>query len=450
MSELILPEGWVEAPLGDYLYLKNGYAFKSTLYVERKDDTVPVIRISDIDGKVASDETAIHVKKENSAYGFEVKNGDLLIAMSGATTGKVGIYKGSEPAYQNQRVGNLKFHSEKNGSTKYKNHLIASLTPEILKIAYGGAQPNISGKAIEELLVALPPLAEQKEIARKLDELLAQVDNIKTRLDAIPNILKRFRQSVLAAAVSGKLTEGAVNLRFVGDVCEKAFDGPFGSKLKTSDYTDSGVRVSRLENIGYLYFDNEKQTFISVEKAAELENNRLRYGDVLFSSFVDEEVRVCVFKQKEAFINKADCFCLRPDIKKVSSEFLAYTLSSVTSYSQIKEQVQGVTRPRINLKILKSLSFNFPSVEDQVEIVRRIEQLFTYADQIEQRVKDAQARVNHLTQSILAKAFRGELTAEWRAQNPELISGENSAAALLGRIKVERESAVKPKRKVKA
>jgi len=91
-----------------------------------------------------------------------------------------------------------------------------------------------------------------------------------------------------------------------------------------------------------------------------------------------------------------------------------------------------------------------PIIEKPAEIVRRVEQLSAYTDQIEQRVKDAQARVNHLTQSILAKAFRGELTAEWRAQNPELISGENSAAALLERIRVERETTLKPKRKAKA
>ena len=63
---------------------------------------------------------------------------------------------------------------------------------------------------------------------------------------------------------------------------------------------------------------------------------------------------------------------------------------------------------------------------------------FTYADQIEKRVKDAQSRVNNLTLSILAKAFRGELTADWREQNPDLISGENSAEALLERIKADK------------
>ncbi|BBG60238.1 restriction endonuclease subunit S [Providencia rustigianii] len=79
-----------------------------------------------------------------------------------------------------------------------------------------------------------------------------------------------------------------------------------------------------------------------------------------------------------------------------------------------------------------------PSLSEQYEIVRRVEQLFAYADTIEKQVNNALVRVNNLTQSILAKAFRGELTAQWRAENPDLISGENSAAALLEKIKAER------------
>jgi type I restriction enzyme S subunit len=102
----------------------------------------------------------------------------------------------------------------------------------------------------------------------------------------------------------------------------------------------------------------------------------------------------------------------------------------------------------INQKSINSLPIMLPSIEEQAEIVSRAEQLFAYAGQIEQRVKDAQARVSHLTQAILAKAFRGELTADWRAQNPELISGENSAEALLAKIKAERE-ADNPQKKTK-
>lgn len=92
----------------------------------------------------------------------------------------------------------------------------------------------------------------------------------------------------------------------------------------------------------------------------------------------------------------------------------------------------------LNLGILKELPIPLPSLEEQHEIVHHVEQLFAYADTIEKQVNNALARVNNLTQSLLAKAFRGELTAQWRAENPDLISGENSAAALLEKIKAER------------
>ncbi|WLD58521.1 hypothetical protein NFC81_01690 [Salinispirillum sp. LH 10-3-1] len=85
-------------------------------------------------------------------------------------------------------------------------------------------------------------------------------------------------------------------------------------------------------------------------------------------------------------------------------------------------------------------------------VVRRVDQLFAHADRIEQQVNNALARVNNLTQSILAKAFRGELTEEWRKENPELISGEHSAEALLERVKAERAAMTSTKlsRKSKA
>ena len=79
-------------------------------------------------------------------------------------------------------------------------------------------------------------------------------------------------------------------------------------------------------------------------------------------------------------------------------------------------------------------------------IVHQVDQLFAHANRIEQQVNNALARVNNLTQSLLAKAFRGELTEQWRKDNPNLISGENSASALLEKIKAERAAAKPVKR----
>ena len=88
-------------------------------------------------------------------------------------------------------------------------------------------------------------------------------------------------------------------------------------------------------------------------------------------------------------------------------------------------------------------------IDVQNKIVLQVDQLFTHAERIEQQVNSALTRVNNLTQSILAKAFRGELTEQWRKDNPELISGENSPEALLERIKAERAAMKKPAKKTR-
>ena len=225
----------------------------------------------------------------------------------------------------------------------------------------------------------------------------------------------------------------------IGSICSVAFDGPFGSKLKSDDYTTEGVRVVRLENIGHLSFVGEKETFISLEKFRELAKNKLEVGDVLFSSFVDEEIRVCQLPQsKEIFINKADCFCLRINQTAANPIFVMYSMAARATYRQIKEAVHGATRPRINLRFLKNFEINLPATSEQTEIVRRVEQLFAFADQLEARIRTAQTRIDRLTQSILAKAFRGELVP----QDPN----DEPANVLLERIKAQRAAAPKAKR----
>ncbi|MFB5220014.1 restriction endonuclease subunit S, partial [Klebsiella pneumoniae] len=123
---------------------------------------------------------------------------------------------------------------------------------------------------------------------------------------------------------------------------------------------------------------------------------------------------------------------------KISSKYLTIVLNSNNILKIVRSKTMGSTAPRINMSDIKSYPIPLPPLQEQHEIVRRVELLFAYADTIEKQVNSALTRVNSLTQSILAKAFRGELTAQWRAENPDLISGENSAAALLEKIKAER------------
>lgn len=114
---------------------------------------------------------------------------------------------------------------------------------------------------------------------------------------------------------------------------------------------------------------------------------------------------------------------------------------------QLQKAAYGGGKPGLNLQNIKDVKLALPNPEEMEAIVRRVDQLFSHADRIEQQVNNALARVNNLTQSILAKAFRGELTEQWRKDNPELISGGNNTPALLERIKVERAALAKPKRR---
>lgn len=146
-----------------------------------------------------------------------------------------------------------------------------------------------------------------------------------------------------------------------------------------------------------------------------------------------------------------DIKALVPNLGFISPEFLFYLLKGLERRILEECSKAGTTVSSVETSLLMNLEFELPSLEEQTEIVRRVEELFAFADSIEQKTNAALERVNNLTQSILAKAFRGELSADWRAANPDLISGDNSAEALLEKIKAEREAnknANKEKKKV--
>ena len=173
-----IPSSWKCVKLGDVCTFLNGFAFDSKDFQK---EGIPIIRISNI-GKESIDLSNCVYSKDILSSNFEVIDGDLLIAMSGATTGKMGIYTNCDKAYLNQRVGNVKIKNEEVLIRGYRNIFLFSQSDRILADAYGGAQPNISSKAICEIPMPLPPLAEQKRIVDKVEELFKSLDEILLHL----------------------------------------------------------------------------------------------------------------------------------------------------------------------------------------------------------------------------------------------------------------------------
>lgn len=171
-----LPNGWEWVRLGEIIVFTNGYAFKSNLFQKTG---IGIIKIGDISNGIIVKDRMDFIDEsylEDVDEKFQVKFNDMLIAMSGATTGKIGFNKLQELFLLNQRVGKI------DPIIVYKNFLFNFLSTQVQKnlaISSGSAIPNLSTEQINETLIPLPPLAEQHRIVAKIDRLMARCDELE-------------------------------------------------------------------------------------------------------------------------------------------------------------------------------------------------------------------------------------------------------------------------------
>lgn len=450
MADVKLPAVWMQSFLGEIAEdISYGYTAASTT-----EEIGPrMLRITDIqDNSVDWDSVPFCKIDSHRELKYLLSEGDLVFARTGATVGKSYLIKGNVPSavYASYLI---RVRCSKEIYISYLSHFFNAPTywGQITEFSSGIGQPNVNGTKLKGLLIPIPSLAEQKVIAEKLDTLLAQVDSAKARLEQIPQILKRFRQSVLAAAVSGKLTEEwrqeknikKWQLKRLKELCNSISDGDHQAPPKS----ESGIPFLVISNVnnGIVNFNNVSR-WVPEEYYNSLKDFRKpQKNDILYTVTGSFGIPVIVDTERE-FCFQRHIAIIKPNHDIVDFRYLAFYLQSPNMFKFADEVATGTAQKTVSLSNLRMFEIHTPSIEEQTEIVRRVEQLFAYADTIEKQVQDALLRVNNLTQSILAKAFRGELTEQWRAENPDLISGENSAEALLAKIKAERET-VKPKKK---
>lgn len=463
-SRTTLPH-WSSAALSDIATIIRGVSYKKAQSSnEPFSGSLAILRANNIqDGSVIANDL-VYVPADLVKPHQQLLKGDIVVAMSSGSKAVVGkaarireSFDGSFGAF----CGVLRpvpeiiptYLAWFTHSLDYRNR--------ISSLSAGANINNLKPSHFSEIEIRLAPLAEQKVIADKLDILLAQVDNTKARLERIPQILKRFRQSVLAAAVSGRLTEEWRSTPPVSfqqpplTIGQEKEEAPMGWKwqdLTALAKLESGhtPRKSRPD-----YWENGDVPWISLQDIRKahgkvisktkfmpnmkgIENSSARLlpkGTVCFSRDISVGFTTIMGREMATTQHFVNWIC-GPEL---NNYFLMYAFMAAKDHLTISGQ--GSTVKTIYMPACKQFRIITPPLEEQTEIVRRVDQLFAHADRIEQQVNNALARVNKLTQSILAKAFRGELTEQWRQDHPDLISGENSAEALLGRIKAERAAA---------
>jgi type I restriction enzyme, S subunit len=320
------------------------------------------------------------------------------------------------------------------------------------------AIPGLNRDDLYSLIVPLPPLAEQRRIVAAVERILGKVSAARARLERVPTTLKRFRQAVLAAACSGRLTAGwraddgslhqpneempeipaSWDYKVSIDIVESGTVISYGMVLPGPNL-DEGVPYVRGQDItdsGKVLVDQLWRTSKGI--ADKHKRSVLAEGDVLLC--VIRHLRVAIVPKGLDGANLTQgTVRLRPS-KAVDRYFLAFFLQSPQSQEWMKARYIGMAMPRINVEHARQIPVPLPPLAEQQEIVRRVTALFARADAIEARATAALKRVESLAQAVLAKAFRGELVPT----EAELARRENrpfeSAADLLARVRASRET----------
>jgi type I restriction enzyme, S subunit len=470
MEEMILPDlpkGWERARLGDVMNLINGFAFKPLHW---KNQGFPIIRIQNLNNPSAP----FNYCSEQLPDKYRVKTGDLLFAWSGTPGTSFGahIWKGCR-AWLNQHIFKVEFN-EDFLSKKFIQLAINQNLNDYINQAHGGAGlAHITKGKFESSLLSIPPIPEQHRIVAKIEELFSDLDAGVEALKKAKTQIKLYRQAVLKAAFEGRLTAEWRETNFaelehpstileiikeekikrstgkikkllpinfsalpqlpkkwvwvkLDNISEKITDGTHF----TPNYIEDGTPFISVKDIydGQIHFDKCK--YISkIDHANLIKRCHPEYLDILItkSGIIG---RTAVIKIKKPFSLFVSVALIKPIKTLTNSYFINLALIEYVNKLDIKQSVKGGVIKNLHIEDLKEIIIPFPSLTEQEEIVKETENRFSIIDEIEKAIGDGLKKSGTLRQSILKKAFSGQLVP----QDPE----DEPAEVLLTRIREEK------------
>ena len=376
--------------LGSVCEIKNGYAFKSS---EFKKSGTPLIRISSFDnGPVYFDDKTVYVDSSylKTKSGFRVEKGDVLIALSGATTGKYGIYTGDEPSLLNQRIGLLKSGASDQMTDKFFYYYLSVLKSEILRNAGGAAQPNISTKTISEFKIPLPPLDQQKKIAAILDA----ADTCRQKTKALIEKYDELTQSLF--------------LEMFGDPVTNSRDYYF-PKLKDVCKVSQGMQIAikhRHKEFGPNRYKYLTVAYLNGRKDEEfIENPRASvvcsFEDILMTR--TGSTGKVITNVEGVFHN--NFFKVDWDRNKLNKIYFVAFLSHAKIRLELLKRASTTTIPDLNHGQFYDLNVIVPKKDLQNQFAERVQAIEAQKAQAQASLAQAEDLFN----SLLQKAFKGEL-----------------------------------------
>lgn len=425
MSEL--PDSWVETTLGDI-------TADSAQRVPAPDEQFQYVDIASIDRltKRITSPQLLWGRDAPSRARKEIRAGDVLVSMTRPNLNAVVLV----PLEFDQQIASTGFDVLRSIGIepRWLFYVVRaqSFIDRMSELVQGALYPAVRSKDVRGYIAPLAPLKEQKRIADKLDAILARVDACRERLARVPAILQRFRQAVLAAATSGKLTEewratvsGDDLVDWQPVTLESLLDGKprngyspraveYDTPVKSLTLTATTTGRFRPEHFKYIDEDIPPSSYLWLQP-----------GDILI-----QRANTIEYVGISAIYDGPPNGFIYPDLMmkcranaRALPTFLHYVLLSEPVRRHFRENATGTAgnMPKINQRTVLGAPALVPPLREQSEIVRRVEALFAYADRLEARYTAARTQVERLTPALLAKAFRGELVPQDPSDEPSSV-----------------------------
>lgn len=447
-----LPKNWVETEVKQISSIIRGVSYKNgDAFSQPFENSCLVLRGGNIqDGKIIVDTDNVYVSLELVDQKQLLQTNDVVIVGSTGSSKLIGKAAHSLVSSNDIAFGAflMLLRATDKINSRYFSYFFQTsyYRKAIQDLAAGVNINNIRKEHIDGLIFPLPPLAEQQRIVAKLDALFGQLDTIKKSLENVPVLLKNFRQQVLTQAVTGKLTEewreGKELEEWTNEkansCCEKVQSG---GTPKGSTFELSGIPFLKVYNIVNNKIDFEsKPQYVSEEiQNSQIKKSIIFPGDVIMNIVGPPLNKVAIIPEdyKEWNINQA--ITLFRTKEYLVNKFLYYFFCEGQSVKSLVNETKGVVgQVNISLSQCRDFDIPIPPLEEQQEIVRRVESLFAKADVIEAQYNTLKEKVDKLPQAILQKAFKGELTQQ--------LDTDGDARELLKAIEQLKNTNTKPKK----
>ena len=436
-----LPQNWIEIKLKHLIKFVIGGDWGTEKPSISNSERVAVIRGTDYKywNKIRAKEAAIRYVKKSSLEKRQLNIGDIVLEISGGGP--------TQPVARTIVIDKYAIESNKCNlicsNFFRKISLKPSINPAYLNFycpyahkigLFNDFQTQTTNLRnlnfndfINNVFIPIPPENEQFKIINKLDKIISKIDDVNTRLDKIPTALKRARQSILNQAITGELTKDwrkKNNKEFLSktvklsEACELLNGYAYKSNTYVTDSNNMVIRLGNVKNNKILL--DAKPVFIPNNIATETERFKIQENDILITLTGTRYKRDYLYSalvtstdlaENNLYINqRVGCFRVKEGCLPQYLNILLKTQNFLDVAFEL--ETGNVNQGNIGTTNLKDIEIDIPDIKEQAEIIHRVKLAFEKLDKIESRYQKTKEYSDKLTQSILNKAFRGELVPQ--------------------------------------